>query len=284
MQISKPESVPAKKFGFTLIELLVVIAIIAILAAILFPVFAKAREKARAVSCLSNGNQLGLAFMQYSMDYDERFPGVAPGNNPYPGSTWAGRIYPYVKSAGVYHCPDDPAGQVTINGVTFSPVSYSISYRVTFYSTIQIEKPSDTMLITESRGALTNLANIDEDTMGVSDPRVVKSAVDLSDNQVYMVSNSQWGCCDAKVVGYATGKIVGPLTSAVNGGEVSADSDVPRHNDGANYVFADGHSKFVQSSRVRDRCVYQDATGSAGCGLTGTFPGGVAFYNPDVNG
>jgi prepilin-type N-terminal cleavage/methylation domain-containing protein len=92
-------------FGFTLIELLVVIAIIAILAAILFPVFAKVREKARQTACLSNEKQIGLAYMQYVQDYDETFEfsqtfGVA-------GAGWAGRVYPYVKSKQVYICPDD---------------------------------------------------------------------------------------------------------------------------------------------------------------------------------
>jgi len=86
-----------RKSGFTLIELLVVIAIIAILAAILFPVFAKAREKARQTTCTSNEKQLGLAFAQYNQDYDENYP-VGITTNGHPGSAWAGRIYPYVKS------------------------------------------------------------------------------------------------------------------------------------------------------------------------------------------
>src|ERR1700761_6313935 len=91
--------------AFTLIELLVVIAIIAILAAILFPVFAQAREKARAISCLSNEKQLGLGVIQYEQDYDEKAPG---GLNGYGGgSGYAGQIYPYVKSAQVFKCPSD---------------------------------------------------------------------------------------------------------------------------------------------------------------------------------
>src|SRR5579859_226905 len=92
-----------RKNAFTLIELLVVIAIIAILAAILFPVFAQAREKARSISCLSNMKELGLAFMQYEQDNDEQMI----VNDDLWGQGWAGKIYPYVKSGGVYGCPDD---------------------------------------------------------------------------------------------------------------------------------------------------------------------------------
>jgi len=104
-----------KRKGFTLIELLVVIAIIAILAAILFPVFAKAREKARQITCVNNMKQIGLATMQYIQDYDETFPFDKPQEQP--GSwygNWAkyGYLYPlepYLKSSGVLRCPSRPA-------------------------------------------------------------------------------------------------------------------------------------------------------------------------------
>ena len=107
-----------KHAGFTLIELLVVIAVIAILAAILFPVFQKVRENARRASCQSNEKQLGLAFTQYEQDSDELFPdGTAgPGNGC---SGWAGQIYSYIKSTQVYKCPDD-ASVSTSPGVSYA--------------------------------------------------------------------------------------------------------------------------------------------------------------------
>src|SRR5579871_4692134 len=98
-----------KRRAFTLIELLVVIAIIAILAAILFPVFAQAREKARGISCLSNLKQLGLALNMYVQDYDETFPlnhieGYWGGPNDV---GWATSTQPYIKNLQMLHCPDD---------------------------------------------------------------------------------------------------------------------------------------------------------------------------------
>src|SRR5687767_5449493 len=96
-----------KRPGFTLIELLVVIAIIAILAAILFPVFAQAREKARQSSCLSNSRQMGMGLTMYVQDYDDTYPwsvGLDADRTP----SWAGLIHPYVKNLAVFACPSQP--------------------------------------------------------------------------------------------------------------------------------------------------------------------------------
>src|ERR1700755_2026194 len=96
-----------KRRGFTLIELLVVIAIIAILAAILFPVFAQAREKARQTSCLSNEKQMGLSLIQSSQDYDETFPVgfVLGAPSGWLNLSWPVFVQPYVKNLGVFACP-----------------------------------------------------------------------------------------------------------------------------------------------------------------------------------
>ncbi len=101
----------ARPSAFTLIELLVVIAIIAILAAILFPVFARARENARRSSCQSNLKQIGLGMIQYIQDYDERFPlgaqttaAAATAGTPY---GWADALQPYLKSTQIFQCPSE---------------------------------------------------------------------------------------------------------------------------------------------------------------------------------
>ena len=109
------------KKAFTLIELLVVIAIIAILAAILFPVFAQAREKARQTACLSNTKQIGLGIYQYVQDYDEVLPMGGWGNGPTYGGRWFRDIYPYVKNVGVYTCPSETDDKIGANATYFRP-------------------------------------------------------------------------------------------------------------------------------------------------------------------
>ena len=127
-----------RRRGFTLIELLVVIAIIAILAAILFPVFAKARSKARQTSCLSNTRQLATAVLSYSQDYDECIPtesgylnpagnGVEWGNPGVlgtPNSSWSGVISPYIKNLQIWYCPEAKSDWRSIAGLmgtTYDP-------------------------------------------------------------------------------------------------------------------------------------------------------------------
>ncbi len=113
--------------AFTLIELLVVIAIIAILAAILFPAFARARENARRASCASNMKQIGLGILQYTQDYDELLPPRFVATVP--TRSWRVLIQPYVKSTQLFACPSNTGNaQTTVDdGGTFMPRSYSIN-------------------------------------------------------------------------------------------------------------------------------------------------------------
>jgi prepilin-type N-terminal cleavage/methylation domain-containing protein/prepilin-type processing-associated H-X9-DG protein len=125
--------------GFTLIELLVVIAIIAILAAILFPVFARARENARRSSCQSNLKQIGLGIMQYTQDYDEKLPGESTASTtPLPDGSatsynlWHHMIHPYVKSVQLFNCPSYTGTPYT--GDYASSLSYGMSYYPGYYT------------------------------------------------------------------------------------------------------------------------------------------------------
>ncbi len=145
--------------GFTLIELLVVIAIIAILAAILFPVFAKAREKARQVTCLSNLKQIGTATMMYVQDYDEHFP-LFGGAIRFPGTiSWATAISPYVKNTQVFHCPSDNLpGSTCTYGNNYQLAAYTYPER----SVGSIMRPSSVILWYESNYTDTNYRKIEQ--------------------------------------------------------------------------------------------------------------------------
>ncbi|MCD6352340.1 MAG: prepilin-type N-terminal cleavage/methylation domain-containing protein [Armatimonadetes bacterium] len=158
--------------GFTLIELLVVIAIIAILAAILFPVFAKAREKARQASCTSNVKQLLLAILSYCQDYDEKYPSDPLPHLGYYGwyvvtTPWNARagsptiraayppssIQPYIKNWGIYRCPS-AAPEVLYNdpGDPQVPISYTYNALLNDYSMAGVLAPSKCIAIFEGLG------------------------------------------------------------------------------------------------------------------------------------
>jgi prepilin-type N-terminal cleavage/methylation domain-containing protein/prepilin-type processing-associated H-X9-DG protein len=140
--------------GFTLIELLVVIAIIAILAAILFPVFARAREKARQSSCLSNVKQITLGLDMYNNDYDGYWPSY---HSDYMG--WAELVMPYVKNEQIFHCPShDSTASATLSYAANDSSFKSYGNGPWSYATYvghrsDVEEPAETALITEYHGS-----------------------------------------------------------------------------------------------------------------------------------
>ncbi len=140
------------KRGFTLIELLVVIAIIAILAAILFPVFARAREKARQASCLSNCKQMGLAILMYAQDYDETIcPYVDSGYN-FSTMAWWVVIDPYIKNDQIRKCPSQRGTGYSDYGVVYPHVS-GVGNAKTLGD---IEYPTETAMLTETEAQNAN--------------------------------------------------------------------------------------------------------------------------------
>lgn len=136
----------SKSAGFTLIELLVVIAIIAILAAILFPVFARARENARRASCQSNEKQIALGILQYTQDYDEHLPSHWLGGVD-PQLQWINTLQPYMKSLQVFFCP---SASTKNSGAAVSSANIAYGYNYNYLngkSLAAINYPSETLLL-----------------------------------------------------------------------------------------------------------------------------------------
>jgi len=233
------------KLGFTLIELLVVIAIIAILAAILFPVFAKVREKARQTACLSNEKQLGLGFLQYSEDYDEAEPA---GSSYADGRGWAGELYSYVKSTAVYTCPDDT---ITPTTVSYEGPYYVVSYG---YNTNMVTKPT-TDGLTTTPGVAT-VASLQAPASTVLLHEIVNNVAKVDNNNGHQDGDSDTDFGAYYFDGY------GPLAS-INGQLPINDTGylgtpavlvsyqpTGRHTGGSNYVLADGHAKWLRGPVV----------------------------------
>jgi prepilin-type N-terminal cleavage/methylation domain-containing protein/prepilin-type processing-associated H-X9-DG protein len=204
-----------KSHAFTLIELLVVIAIIAILAAILFPVFAQAKAAAKKISCLSNTKQLGLATMMYLNDYDDTYfwnpwPGLEQVDYylgiPEPTVGWYDTLQPYIKSQGLFKCPsnNDPyyAGNYPLN----YPVSYGLNELLFDYKSVNssvIQEPAQIAIMADATSAWATFVG-----MEVTDPDGVNRRYWLLSDQITWI--------------YGT----------------------PIHTGGINANFGDGHSKW----------------------------------------
>ena len=154
------------KSGFTLIELLIVVAIIALLAALLFPVFARARENARRTACQSNEKQIALGLLQYAQDYDERLPFTANGAGL---EDWFNDIMPYVKSLQIFRCPNAPRPAPVSSDNEFT--TYCLpgrdlpsNPRLTIFKRdglhlSQVKQPARTMMLLDSRHGSTDYVN-----------------------------------------------------------------------------------------------------------------------------
>jgi prepilin-type N-terminal cleavage/methylation domain-containing protein/prepilin-type processing-associated H-X9-DG protein len=236
--------------AFTLIELLVVIAIIAILAAILFPVFAQAREKARQITCLSNCKQLGLGYMMYVQDYDETFAFSERWGGA--GQGWGGRIYPYVKNRDIFKCPNDNAQRPG-----WVPPANKISYaQNTFLSSNNnwwewVNNGNGTYSNTQTAtlaniGASANVVLLYEATGAVDGGAPYPQPV-LQNGKFFFLNFGDVTNpleVDSMAGSGVNGAWQTPVIAERHGNyTVKADGSI---NGGANFVLADGHAKWLR--------------------------------------
>ncbi|NPV49462.1 MAG: DUF1559 domain-containing protein [Armatimonadetes bacterium] len=210
--------------GFTLIELLVVIAIIAILAAILFPVFAKAREKARQTSCLSNIRQIGLAIVMYAQDYDERAPNMPCGCNYVPGKAhcWYTPLQAYIKNTQATVCPSiATAGRNVPCGAEIATMTYGLNLGIRNTPNLGAWKtPADQLMVAET-GSIGSNGLLDESGF-------------FSNCGGESYSENWPSTCPWRLIWRAR----------------------DRHNGGLNVAFFDGHAKWIKLSQHADPRFY----------------------------
>jgi prepilin-type N-terminal cleavage/methylation domain-containing protein/prepilin-type processing-associated H-X9-DG protein len=222
-----PKRLPAKG-AFTLIELLVVIAIIAVLAAILFPVFARARENARRSSCQSNLKQIGLGMLQYTQDYDEilfqSFYGSAGDSDAGANYKWMDAIFPYVKSEQLFNCPSDTATNTYKfrNGTNYG--SYGLNGAYGSVLTDNQTPPRSAATLQVNLSQITNPAQ----TVWVTDNNNSVTAVNTGGSQGFFWSS--------------------PATNPTisNTAPRQLQNIVERHLDTTSVLFCDGHVKSMK--------------------------------------
>lgn len=262
----------SRKKAFTLIELLVVIAIISILAAILFPVFARARENARRASCQSNLKQLGLGVMMYVQDYDEMYPRSLalttetpqPGGYSWNAGTWFWQqiLYPYTKSFQVTMCPSAPVVPYNASG---KPVPFYGNYGANVMVLAYGTAPVVAMASLQSAATTYMLMDSGVYTMGVGNMTTPHS-INLPNGPYWYLPGTGPGSMDNLTKG-------GTAWTALGLDNMDKDFASGRHFGGVNVAFADGHVKWLQSHTV-----YAEAVKCTDC--ASATPAAQSAWNP----